>query len=401
MRTPELATVLVVDDDEDLRFMIRHWLTASDRFEVVGEAATGAAAVEAARRLQPDVVIMDVRLPNGDGEEATRLLGSVSPRTKVLAYSASVDRAVVLDMVAAGADGYLVKSGNVHELLDALETIAAGGVHLDGALRNHLVDQVRWSMRDERSRMLPVDRDHQTVDQALQPASLQIAFQPIVDLRSDAVVGHEALSRFSHADGPAGVFSAAARVGRRVQLEVLAARRAIDAAAGLDLDGAFVSVNVSPDVAIATALEPMLDASHIAPSDVVVEITEQTAVEDYVALTAALNRLRRRGVRLAVDDVGSGFACLTHVHRLLPDILKIDRYLVAGIQRDSTRRSMVSALVRIAEDTGAVVIAEGIEEPAERTCLQDLGIHLGQGFLLGVPALSAPFGDSTPLPRRR
>lgn len=399
MSTREPRTVLVVDDDEDLRAAIRQVLTASDRFDVVGEAATGAAAVEAARRLQPDLVLMDVRLPNGDGEEATRLLGSVAPGTKVLAHSASADRSRVLEMVAAGADGYLVKSGNVGELLDALETVAAGGVHLDGALRNLLVEQVRTSLRDERSRRLPVDRDHQTVDQALQPGNLQIAFQPVVDLRSDGVVGHEALSRFSHVDGPAGVFAAAARVGRRVELEVLAAHRAIEAAAGLDLDGRFLSVNISPDVAVAAELEPLLDTPHVEPADLVVEITEQTGVEDYAALTAALDRLRRRGVRLAVDDVGSGFACLTHVHRLLPDLLKIDRYLVAGIQRDATRRSMVSALVRIAEDTGADVIAEGIEQPAERDCLQELGIHLGQGFLLGVPTLSAPFGG-TPLPRR-
>ena len=398
MRTPELRTVLVVDDDEDLRAVIRQVLTATDRFDVVGEAATGAAAVEAARRLQPDLVIMDVRLPNGDGEEATRLLGSVSPRTKVLAHSASDDRSAVLDMVAAGADGYLVKSGDVRELLEALETVAAGGVHLDGALRNLLVDQVRSSRRDERSRMLPVDRDHRTVDQALQPGNLQIAFQPVVDLRSDGVVGHEALSRFRHVDGPAGVFAAAARVGRRVELEVLAVRRAVEAAAGLDLDGRFLSVNISPDVAVATEVALLLDGPHIAPSDVVIEITEQTGVEDYASLTAALDGLRRRGVRLAVDDVGSGFACLTHVHRLLPDLLKIDRYLVAGIQRDPTRRSMVSALVRIAEDTGAVVIAEGIEEAAERSCLLDLGIHLGQGFLLGRPAMALVGGGSTRRP---
>lgn len=394
MNTREPATVLVVDDDEDQRYLIRHWLDASDRFDVVGEADTGAAAIEAARRLQPDLVVMDVRLPNGDGEEATRLLGSVSPRTKVLAYSASDDRSFVLAMIAAGAEGYLVKSGHVHELLEALETVARGDIHLAGTLRNLLVDQLRTSVRDERARSLPVDRDHQTVDQALQPGNLRIAFQPIVDLRSDTVVGYEALSRFSHAEGPAAVFAAAGRVGRRTEVELRAAGCAVEAAAGLELLGGFVSINASPDVDIATELGSVLDTAHLEPSAIVVEITEQAAVEDYTALTTALDQLRRRGVRLAVDDVGGGFACLTHVHRLLPDILKIDRYLVAGVQRDRTRRSMVSALVRIADDTGARVIAEGIEEPAERACLQDLGIHLGQGFLLGEPALVGPPGEA-------
>jgi EAL domain-containing protein (putative c-di-GMP-specific phosphodiesterase class I)/DNA-binding NarL/FixJ family response regulator len=397
--TPRSRSVLVVDDDEDLRFMIRHWLAASARFHVVGEADTGADAVEVARQVQPDLAIVDVNLPNGDGEEATRLMGSVSPATKVLAYSASFDRDFMLAMVAAGADGYVVKSGHVQELLDALDTIAAGEIYIAGTFRNHLVEQLRTSMRNDRARNLPASRDHQIVDQAMQPGNLQIAFQPIVDLRSDAVVGHEALARFSHVDGPAAVFSAAARVGRRSPIEIQAACQALEIAAGSDLPGGFLSINASPDVGIITRLGYVVAAASTRPTDIVIELTEQAAVEDYPAVTRALAPLRRDGVRLAVDDVGGGFACLTHVHQLLPDILKIDRYLVAGIQHDRTRRSMVSALVRIAEDTGASVIAEGIELPAERECVEELGIRLGQGFLLGRPVVAPP-GHHTKATRR-
>lgn len=396
--TRRSASVLVVDDDEDLRSMVRCWLVASNRFHVVGEADSGAAAVEAARRLQPDLAIVDVHLPNGDGEEATRLMGSVSPSTKVLAYSASSDRDFMLAMVGAGADGYVVKSGHVEELLDALDTVVAGETYIARAFRNHLVEQLRTSMRNDRARSLPADRDHQIVDQALEPGNLRIAFQPIVDLRSDAVVGHEALARFSHVDGPATVFSAASRVGRRSPLELEAACRALDIAATWERHHGFVSINASPDVGIITRLRHIVAAGLVRPADIVIELTEQAAVADYPALTRALDGLCSDGVRLAVDDVGSGFACLTHVHQLLPDILKIDRYLVSGIQHDRTRRSMVSALVGIAEDTGAEVIAEGIEVAAERECVEDLGIHLGQGFLLGRPAVAAP-GQQDPATR--
>lgn len=383
-----LRQVLVVDDDEDLRFLVRCWLETSDRYQVVGEADSGTAAIEASRQLQPDLAIVDVSLPNGDGEEATRIIGSVSPRTKVLAYSASIDRSFVLGMIGAGADGYLVKSGHFHELLEALDTVVGGDIYLSPSIRNHVFDHVRSSIRGESTRSLHFARDQQIVDVALQPGALKIALQPIVDLQVDRVVGHEALSRFAHVDGPGAVFEAAARIRRSDEVELTAAQAAINAVTRFRDGDPFLSINASPGVVMDEEFHALIATRD--PTGIVIELTEQTPVRDYRRLNVALDQMRARGIRLAIDDVGAGFACLTHVHRLLPDIIKIDRYLIDRVYEDAARQSMVKALVNVAAAIGATVIAEGIEQSAELRCVRDLGVQLGQGYLLGAPAVGPP-----------
>ena len=121
----------------------------------------------------------------------------------------------------------------------------------------------------------------------------------------------------------------------------------------------------------------------------VVEITEHQPVEDYVALGAQLDRLRELGVRVAVDDVGSGFASFRHVTRVNPDILKLDRTLVCGIDDDPVRQSLAAAIVAFASDVGAVVVSEGIENESELCCLKGLSVGCGQGFYLARPNLGA------------
>jgi EAL domain-containing protein (putative c-di-GMP-specific phosphodiesterase class I) len=119
----------------------------------------------------------------------------------------------------------------------------------------------------------------------------------------------------------------------------------------------------------------------------VIEITEHHAVEDYAELDAALRRLREHGVRVAVDDVGSGFASFRHVTRVNPEILKLDRSLVCGIDEDPVRQSLAAAIVAFARDVGAIVVSEGIESGDELECLMDLAVRCGQGFYLARPEL--------------
>jgi EAL domain-containing protein (putative c-di-GMP-specific phosphodiesterase class I) len=119
----------------------------------------------------------------------------------------------------------------------------------------------------------------------------------------------------------------------------------------------------------------------------VVELTEHQPVEDYAGLGASLARLRALGVRVAVDDVGSGFASFRHVTRINPDILKLDRTLVCGIDDDPVRQSLAAAIVTFARDVGATVVSEGIESESELCCLKDLDVGCGQGFYLARPGL--------------
>ena len=150
-------------------------------------------------------------------------------------------------------------------------------------------------------------------------------------------------------------------------------------------EGLYLALNTSPTLLGGDDLLGMLAAHDRRP--LVVELTEHHAVEDYFALGRALDDLRAHGIRVAIDDVGSGFSSFRHVTRVNPEILKLDRSLVCGIEDDPVRQSLAAAIVAFAADVGAVVVSEGIESENELSCLMDLAVGCGQGFYLGRPGL--------------
>jgi EAL domain-containing protein (putative c-di-GMP-specific phosphodiesterase class I) len=224
---------------------------------------------------------------------------------------------------------------------------------------------------------------------------LDVAFQPIIDLASGRVVGAEALARFKDAaDDPIPTercFLDAHAVGLGIPLELAVIRLALDCE-GRVPEGRYLALNVSPAVLEHDDLAFEI-AAHRTARPLVVELTEHQPVEDYVALSTSLDRLRALGVRVAVDDVGSGFASFRHVTRVNPDILKLDRTLVCGIDDDPVRQSLASAIVAFAADVGAVVVSEGIENESELSCLRGLAVGCGQGFYLARPNLGAIDAD--------
>jgi EAL domain-containing protein (putative c-di-GMP-specific phosphodiesterase class I) len=236
------------------------------------------------------------------------------------------------------------------------------------------------------------DRVRRRVHALIDGFGLDVAFQPIVDLASGRVVGAEALARFRHPDGSAipteRCFLDAHAVDLGVPLEMAVIRRALECERDRLPEGRYLALNVSPAVLEHPDLALEI-ATHSTDRPLVVELTEHQAVEDYVALSASLDRLRSLGVRVAVDDVGSGFASFRHVTRVNPDILKLDRTLVCGIDDDPVRQSLASAIVAFASDVGAVVVSEGIESESELACLRGLSVGCGQGFYLARPNLGA------------
>jgi EAL domain-containing protein (putative c-di-GMP-specific phosphodiesterase class I) len=115
------------------------------------------------------------------------------------------------------------------------------------------------------------------------------------------------------------------------------------------------------------------------------EITEHTGVSDYPRLTEALGPLGAAGILSGVDDAGAGFASLSHILHLQPDVIKLDIALVRGIDHDPVRRALARSLVGFSIEIGAVLIAEGVESRGERSALNALGVRYGQGFLWGKP----------------
>lgn len=213
-------------------------------------------------------------------------------------------------------------------------------------------------------------------------------FQPIVDLTTGRAVAYEALARFSSGSRPDVAFALAREHGVGPELEAAALRAAFAATAtGVDAGALPLSINVS-----ASALDHP-DVRAALPRDlsgVIVEITENELVTTESAVAAPLARLRARGARIAVDDAGAGYASLRQVLALAPDIIKLDRTLVAGVHRDPAKAALVRALVTLGRGLDARVCAEGIEELDELLALADLDVALGQGFHLASPGPGRP-----------
>jgi EAL domain-containing protein (putative c-di-GMP-specific phosphodiesterase class I) len=213
--------------------------------------------------------------------------------------------------------------------------------------------------------------------------ALTMVFQPILDLRSGRVAGYEALARFVDAAKrpPNAWFAQAHRCGLGHELEAKALAAAL-ATPGRPA-GTYVTVNLSPS---ALASAPVADALPARLDGVVIEITENQAIADDERISATLGALRARGARLAIDDTGSGYAGLTQVLRLAPDIIKLDRALIAGVHEDPVKAALIASFVRYAHDIGATVCAEGVETMEDLARLADLDVAYGQGYGIARPA---------------
>jgi EAL domain-containing protein (putative c-di-GMP-specific phosphodiesterase class I) len=221
------------------------------------------------------------------------------------------------------------------------------------------------------------------IGQLIQSADLNIVLQPIFDIHDGRCLGVEALSRFPDEFGsPDQVFAAAHRAGLGATLERLALGRALQVLPFLATDQ-FLSVNLTPSVAYELAALEREYADYL--PGLVLEITEHAAVESYAKLRDRLRHRRDRGLRLAIDDAGAGYASLKHVVELEPDLIKIDRSLIHGSGADRARRSAISAFVALAADLGAIVVAEGVELADDLAAVRDLGVNAAQGYLLGRP----------------
>nr|WP_246406583.1 EAL domain-containing protein [Modestobacter versicolor] len=209
-----------------------------------------------------------------------------------------------------------------------------------------------------------------------------VVLQPIVDLRTGARIGAEALSRFPRAWGrtPDVVFAEAHSIGQGDLLELLALSRAADL---LDDVTGYVAMNVSPQTLLTPLCREVL--GDLPLDRVVLELSEHEQVQDYAALGAALAPLRARGMRLAIDDVGAGFSSLRHIVVTGPDVIKMDRSIVSGLDTDPILAKLAQSLVDFAHSSDICVVAEGVETAAEHEVLRRLGVDGGQGWLFGRP----------------
>ncbi len=239
--------------------------------------------------------------------------------------------------------------------------------------------QIESDLTSQRSRTAISER----IAAVLAADTLTILHQPIHDLRNGRPVGVECLARFADAAerGPDRWFAEAATVGLGEQLELLAVRAALRTLPHVP-PGCYVAINVSPETVIGGALRDLVNGG--TPDRLVIEVTEHSAVTNYAALIAQLQPLRAHA-KIAIDDVGSGYAGLRHIVDLRPDILKLDMSLTRDIDTDPARRALAHALVSFAREIGCKLVAEGVETEAERGTLAQLEVHFAQGYLFSRP----------------
>lgn len=231
------------------------------------------------------------------------------------------------------------------------------------------------------------------------PSLVTPVFQPIVSVLTGETVGHEALARLAldpeHA--PVGLFRDARAVGLGSEIEALAVRRALDVAASAGLpDGTFVSVNISPLALDHADVWEVFRSRDL--RQVVIELTEDDAVDDYRTLRRVMRRFTDRGARFAIDDAGAGFASMRHLTELWPAFFKLDALLTRGLRRDVRRQALVRALSTLAGDVDATLIVEGVEHVEDLRHLARAGLPiLVQGYSVARP--SAPWAGISKVAR--
>lgn len=376
--------VLIADDEAGLREALSDLIRDDASMELVGAAEDADQALDLAREFRPDVAVLDVKMPRGGGPRAAREIRAASPNTRMVALSAYGDRVAVVEMLKAGAVGYLLKGTSADDIRQAIHRAVQGQSPVDAEVASQLFqdlsEQLEREEREGEERRGRIRR----IKEVLSGEGLKMVFQPILNLPQGVIVGVEALARFESEpyQPPDGWFADAQTVGLGIDLELVAANAALGRLDDVPM-GTFLTVNLSPEVAATPEFARMVDT--LPGERIVIEVTEHAPIEDYQALLQALDGLRSLDVRLAIDDAGAGFASLKHILQLSPDFIKLDITLTRGIDSDTARRALAKALIAFASETGAVIVAEGIETQEELDALRALGVTYGQGYYLGHP----------------
>jgi predicted signal transduction protein with EAL and GGDEF domain len=229
---------------------------------------------------------------------------------------------------------------------------------------------------------------------AMDAGQLHIAYQPIINLDDRHIIGSEALLRWTHPEKgnipPVDFIHVAEKSGLIVPIGQWVMRSACSTMAPLNTEcGVYIAVNVSVRQLVgdlfAAWVEDVLARTRLAPSALVVEVTETALMDDIGLVRSAFHRLRSHGVKVSIDDFGTGYSSLARLQRLPVDVIKLDRAFVTDVDSRPEARAMAAAILQVSAAIGAGIVAEGIETEAEAATLLDLGYTTAQGYLFGRP----------------
>ncbi len=373
--------VLVVDDDPAVARSLRRVLEA-EGYEV-SVAGSGRAAVEQITQRAFDVVVSDIQMPGMSGVDLLRAIRASDLDVPVILMTGAPSVETAIEAVNLGALKYLPKPTSTEVLLESVERAAR--LHRIARMKRDalkLLGQVDTQAGDRAGLQASFERALQT---------MWMAFQPIVDDRAKRVFGYEALMRSSETSlpHPGAILGAAERLnklddlGRRVRaLSAEAFERAPEDAV------LFVNLHTQ-DLLDASLYDPRAPLTKIAHR-VVLEVTERSTIDDVKDIQIRVAALRRLGFRIAIDDLGAGYAGLSSFAALEPEIVKLDMSLVRNVHQSEIRQRLIGSLTLLCKEMKMRVVAEGVEIAEEREIVAGIGCDLLQGYLFARPGPPFP-----------
>ncbi|UWQ16645.1 EAL domain-containing protein [Jannaschia sp. M317] len=275
--------------------------------------------------------------------------------------------------------------GSVYGMFCTLSPVPNPGLNdRDLKVMEMFADIARQQIHLKLARESDVDLARKRTQEMLRSKAFEVVYQPIYRVSDGGLSGFEALCRFRTDPyrTPDVWFEDARIAGLQIELELAVTKVALKGLTDLPR-GTRLAINAAPDTVASGALLPLLRANE--PDRLTLEITEHQTATDVAQLRRAVGAIVACGTWVAIDDVGSGYSGLQQILRLRPDVLKLDMALVRDIDTDPARRALASALVRFGKETGAKVVAEGVERAGEWHALEKLGVSYAQGWLLARP----------------
>lgn len=334
---------------------------------------TGSQAILKAHE-QVDLIIIDEVLPDIDGLKLCHILKSDPQTRRIPVVITGVNQAKnKIQSLQLGADDYLAKPFQSEELLARIE----------GSLRRQ---EIVVSGNDA-----PNYQTIQELKDIIQQERVVPYFQPIYSLNPLRLLGVEVLSRpqtTSNLSNPEVLFKEALRYGLYYDLEMVVWKKAIDAAQRV-FGKEYLFLNCNPYLIESNRFASVRDLFSdfgMSPKNVFFEITERSAIAEFNLFFDRLSDFRTHGFKIAIDDVGAGYASLESIVQTKPEVVKIDRQIIAGAVEDSFKRSIVKLIVAFCNENDIICIAEGIETKEDFDFLVKIGVFAGQGYYLYRPA---------------
>jgi EAL domain-containing protein (putative c-di-GMP-specific phosphodiesterase class I) len=373
--------VLVVDDEP---------ITARGYARTLGAAGIkvtvahdGREAAGLAKEKHFDAIVSDIAMPDMDGLALLRAIRQGDLDVPMIFMTGSPALESAMEAIEYGAFRYLVKPVEPSAMLEVVER----------AVRVHKLAKVRReaaAMRELEGKPIG-DRAGLEARFASAVEKMWVAAQPIVSWSGRSIFAYETLLRTDEPTlrSPLDFFDAAERLGRAAELG-RTIRGRVAAQLRETPPPAHIFVNLHP--ADLEDEELYADDGALTPfaSRVVLEITERAALDRIHELGSRVTRLRTLGYRIAIDDLGAGYAGLTSFAQLEPEVVKVDMSLVRGIDASPVKQKLVRSIISLCTELGILLVAEGIETPAERDMLVGLGGDLCQGYLFARPGRGFP-----------